>query len=414
MSFVQKLLEFFNPVRNRYYFPKTISSLFLVVILIWSCNSKQTKKEKGYEHHNFIVLLDLSDRIIDPGQISKDKEVIELVWNQFREISKKKLFIHSRDIFQIVVAEQDSSCLNDDSRMSFQDSLNLDLSGFKKNEKKVFARNKIRVDEFSVKLKNNISYLYSNASEYSSPKDYRGADICKFFDEDIVKRLKKGYKNHVFILTDGELFVKKAGRVFKEDFPLTSFKKKDIDMDVCMLEIKTSDRNSFMKLKREWSGWYSDMGITELSFMKSDDNSSLERTLVDFLFSEDRNAFLIEKSLPTSNIKEVKKGIENTKRNGKDDRQKFEEKKKEDPLEDLSDDNFIDEFLSTGIQESDKFFHASRINRLKVILEKSFPKSSSKNYLLVCNCKSKIFRDFETYNVEYSDLKQVFKSKCPL
>lgn len=405
------MLEFFNPVRNRYYFPKTISSLFLVVLLIWSCKSKQTNKEKDYEHHNFIVLLDLSDRILDLGQISKDKEVIELIWNQFREISKKKLFIHSRDIFQIVVAEQDSSSLNDDARMSFQDSLNLDLSGFKKNEKKVFARNKIRVDEFSVKLKNNISYLYSNASEFSNPKDYRGADICKFFDEDIVKRLKKGYNNHVFILTDGELFVKKAGRVFKEDFPLTSFKKKDIDMDVCMLEIKTSDRNSFLKLKREWSAWYSDMGITELSFMKSDDNSSLERTLVDFLYSEDRRDFKIEPiNIGSSNLKTKKVKTTNV---AQSSTRKTQTNMNDDPLKNSSDDDFLNEYIIGDLQSKSDKFKKKRLMRLKQLLESKFPNKNSSNYSIACSYKGIILDEMGRNSMDCTKLKTYFQEKCP-
>jgi hypothetical protein len=356
-------------------------------------------------------LLDLSDRIIlSPGQINRDKELINIIWGNFRELTRKQLFLNSRDVFQIIVADQENSSLDEVSRQEFQDSLYIDLSRFKTNEKKIHALNKKKIDRFGKKLKSRLDLLYKNSSTYNHPSLYNGADIFKFFEEDLGKRLIKGYKNHVFILTDGYLFVKDLSKELSDSFPNSDFKVNEFDLNVCMLEIAPKDKlhGEFKKRKIVWGKWFSTMGIKEMCFTKKSDNLKLNETKIsDFLFSKDREEFKI---------------ILNEKKNGSSINDATPKKKKNsltpvlstlDPLADLSDDDFVNEFLTKEIYDDNSSFSLDRLKRLSEILINNFPNKLNPNYILACSCKSKILVALDSKSIDNSELYSILNKRCP-
>ena len=55
---------------------------------------------------NYIVVLDLSDRLLNPNQAARDKAIIMSVFEKFEKAVKAKMFINSKDRFRISIAPQ--------------------------------------------------------------------------------------------------------------------------------------------------------------------------------------------------------------------------------------------------------------------------------------------------------------------
>jgi hypothetical protein len=69
----------------------------VLVLILCSVNSI------GQERLNTLVLLDLSDRILQSGQDKKDIGVINAVFAQFEEHVRKQLYLKSEDAFRVVI-----------------------------------------------------------------------------------------------------------------------------------------------------------------------------------------------------------------------------------------------------------------------------------------------------------------------
>lgn len=420
----------------------TISFLLLATIV--GCGRSKTKDSEPIDQHNFIILLDLSDRLIKDGrgQVENDKKIIFEIWKQYREITKKKIYIKSRDIFQVVLADQDSSSLQENAQRDFQDSLVLDLS-----MGKLHAGNKKKIVGFESKLKSQLNDLYSQASRYTNPDDYRGGDIWKFFNEDLSYRLKKGYKNHVYIITDGYLFVKEQRKEIADAFPPVNYILNGGDLNICMLEIapKIKTDHEFDRLKSVWSNWYMSMGIKEMCFLKRNNLSFIEDEIFDFLNSMDRKDYAIKKS---DNIKKKELALQKNDKqvvpvkiksdskfssgsNGQvnkllttsSNRQKREVQqqvkthvKKSNLTNQIvpkSDAEFLAYYITSGIYDNIENSKESNLSRIKNILEYSFPSKESENFILLCSCKSKLKSQLSAQNMLSEELKNKLNTRCP-
>jgi hypothetical protein len=390
-----------------------LSAVFLNSCGLNSCGRKSEKGEKdeNADKHNFIILLDLSDRIIlGTDQINTDKRIINSVWKQFRDISKSN-YLKSRDKFQIVVAHQDSSTLSLNQKLAFQDSMTLDLS-----EVKIHATNRTVMDKFGSGLQVSTDKLYQLASVSKNPDDYYGADIWKFFDEEIQYRLKKGYKNHVFILTDGYLFVKEKRDELAPDFPPVRFKTGDFFVDVCMLGItpKNTLDDEFYRLKNLWSDWFAHMDIKEMQFLQLNNLSLIENQINDFLNSEDRSAYMTRKmTQPLSVKKPVAKETEQRRPELVAKPIERKKTKNSDTTSALSDSEFLYNFVSDYIYNPGSAYFKSRLVRVSTILEKSFPGKRSDAFVLTCSCKSQLKEELNSRGLMSSTLESNFKKYCP-
>src|SRR3954468_11587628 len=79
------------------------------LLLLSSCNLPKPEKKKTAMRvkHNYIVLLDLSDRlIVQPNQPHRDKQIIKSLYSVSEEKVKRDLYIKSRDEFRVVIAPQ--------------------------------------------------------------------------------------------------------------------------------------------------------------------------------------------------------------------------------------------------------------------------------------------------------------------
>jgi len=207
--------------------------------------------------HNYIILLDLSDRlIVQPEQPERDKEIIKAIYSMFEQKVKKDLYIKSRDEIKVVIAPQRGSGLRTDT---YEDQLYVNMG----NIKNVFRRPK--EEERRTNFNNALDELYKKAVFSKNPKQYYGADIWKYFYED----LKTDYtsdtlsQNFLFILTDGYPIVGKdlsKLQTVKDSYP---------DLHIVLVEVAPRDKDrEFDRIIVMWEKWFDSMDIQDYTFIK--------------------------------------------------------------------------------------------------------------------------------------------------
>ncbi len=233
------------------------SLLLICALWVVACQPPAPKKKTLSVKHNYIILVDLSDRIIvQPDQPARDKEIIEAIYNIFEQKVKKDLYIKSRDEIKVVIAPQKGSGLQTDV---FEEKLYVNMGSIPN----IYRRPKEaeRRDAFD----NALDELYKKAEFSDVPEEYYGADIWKYFYED----LKSDYsndtltENFLFILTDGYPIVGKDLKKLqpvKESFP-----------DLHVILVEASPRNKDMEwdhIMAMWQEWFDSMGIKDYTFIK--------------------------------------------------------------------------------------------------------------------------------------------------
>src|SRR6478735_5135350 len=143
----------------------------LIALLLFGCKlPKPEQKKKALPvKNNYIILLDLSDRlIVQNNQPERDKQIIRNLYSLFEEKVKKELYIKSRDELKVVMAPQLGTILN---RNLFEDRLYVNIGDLNPVERK--AKEEERRKAFFA----NLDTLYSEAVFSKNPHDYYGADI---------------------------------------------------------------------------------------------------------------------------------------------------------------------------------------------------------------------------------------------
>jgi hypothetical protein len=215
------------------------------------------KKREASLKHNYIILLDLSDRLIlQDDQPQRDKEIVRTLYSMFEQKVKKELYVKSRDEIKVVMAPQRGSGLKRDV---FEDRLYVNMENVD-NVSKRGKEEERRKDFFA-----NIDTLYAKAVFSRSPDDYHGADIWKYFYED----LRNDYvddadtKNYLFIITDGYPIVGQNSNKLlevKDEFP---------GLNIVMLEAAPRDRDmEWDRIMTVWEQWFSKIGIEHYTLIK--------------------------------------------------------------------------------------------------------------------------------------------------
>jgi hypothetical protein len=206
---------------------------------------------------NIIVLLDLSDRIIvQPNQLERDKEIIHHIYNIFEKNVKENLYIKSRDEIKVVIAPQKGANLPTEI---FEDRLYINMDKIK------MVYRKSKEEERRANYLANLDTLYREAIFSSDPEDYYGADIWKYFYED----LRYDYvsdtltKNYLFILTDGYPIVGKNPNKLQPvnaSFP---------DLHVVIVEAAPRDKDmEWDRIMERWGEWFNEINVPEFTIIK--------------------------------------------------------------------------------------------------------------------------------------------------
>ena len=232
--------------------------VFMALLLLASCMPPQEEKELPTPvKHNYIILLDLSDRlIVQDNQPERDKELIKQIYTLFEERVRSQLYLRSRDEIRVVIAHQRGADLRNEV---YEDSLYTNMENIpgvlrRKTEGK-------RRDIFF----NNLDKLYDQAVFSGNPKDFYGADIWKYFYED----LKVDYvtdtltQNFLFLFTDGYPIV---GRDLTK---LQTVKETYPDLKVVLIEAAPRDKDmEWDRVIELWEAWFDDMKIQDYEFVK--------------------------------------------------------------------------------------------------------------------------------------------------
>ena len=162
-------------------------------------------------HYNFIVVPDLSMRISRehyPRNFRQDTEVIEMVLDIFLEKVQTRYFGHKD---RIVLRPTDLQQVPDFSR--YAPALSIDFSGVDVADSRQF------IDELPRNKQQFMNAVREMYQEVAS-NGHRGADIWKFFDEDLDQALvlpstdSDSIRNVLVLVTDGYLEADKYGAAY--------------------------------------------------------------------------------------------------------------------------------------------------------------------------------------------------------
>jgi hypothetical protein len=170
-------------------------SLFGALTYLTSCkNGNAGQKAEPVKSKKYILLIDLSDRLLQPNQVAKDSAVITAVFEAFLNAVDENMIIQSRDKFVTRILYQKNSTLDFES---YSDSLSVDLANFHLGEKKE------KVMAFEKQLPGLISRLYQRALLGNDAEAFEGVDIWQYFNEQVTTDIDVNCKNNLVVLTDG-------------------------------------------------------------------------------------------------------------------------------------------------------------------------------------------------------------------
>lgn len=228
-----------------------------ITVLATSCELPPQKEAQLHTKHNYIVLLDLSDRlIVQENQPERDKQIIKHIYDEFASKVKSSLYIKSRDEIKVVVAPQLGVNLRSDV---FEDRLYINMDDIK-----MIHRKKGEVERRENFLA-NVDSLYQEAVYSKNPKHYHGADIWKYFNED----LKVDYardtltQNYLFIITDGYPIVG------KNQVKLNKVKEQFPDLQIVLVEASPREKDmEWDRVVAIWEEWFNQIDIQEYTMIK--------------------------------------------------------------------------------------------------------------------------------------------------
>jgi hypothetical protein len=230
----------------------------LIAGMLFSCNAPAPPKKSTLKvKHNYIVLLDLSDRlIVQENQPARDIEIIQGIYRLFENRVKKNLYIKSRDEIKVVIAPQKGSGLKSHI---FEDRLYVNMENI---------NNMLRHKEEAKREQMfyaNLDTLYKKAVFSKNPSDFYGADIWKYFYEDLNVDYSKDTltKNFLFILTDGYPIVGKDRQ------KLQPIKDKFSNLHVVLIEAAPRDKDmEWDSVINTWTDWFAEIGVKKYTLIK--------------------------------------------------------------------------------------------------------------------------------------------------
>lgn len=267
--------------------PLNVLSIILsigFIITLLSCNSGdvqlQASKRKPYR---LWVVLDLSDRILESGQVNRDKSVIYSVASVFRALAKKEKFVYSEDALEFAIAEQ-TSVPYEDFQRAFVDSMSVDLARMH------FSKRRVAIDSFESKSKFMIDELYSKAQYSTDPKMFSGANIPEFFADHLRQQVNlpdDSSEYFVFIVTDGYPYVDGTFSRDVSNLPVFSMPKNRVNVMLLEINPNNQDIYRFNEIKHSWYQWLAKIGVNRMFAIKySATDDEKKRTIENFIYKQ--------------------------------------------------------------------------------------------------------------------------------
>ncbi len=289
-----------------------ILSIFL---LFNSCNEfkqavDEAKKENGpIPKDNYMVLLDMSDRLLsnNQSQPAKDVAVVKTLLSAFKtNIDKKdptRLYYTVKDKLKILLSPQKSTPA---ALYESVGNLRIDF------EAEDPYKRAPALDSLKIAFDQELPALYKKAMFSNKAADYTGADIWKYFNEDLEDDLVKDGQNTLFILTDGYMDFESvqdrpkqknrftscrqiiddlrgypdwSAKFDAEDYGLMTVGKKFSNLRVVVLEMNPSQNwnGEYGLLTKIWSKWFKEMGIEQFHFIKNENINEVKESIENFM-----------------------------------------------------------------------------------------------------------------------------------
>jgi len=168
---------------------KLVLFVIFICIAITSCSKEDKKTTKPL---NYLVIIDLSDRILAKNQLDKDIFLIESLYKKFEEKSKQNLILNSKNRFSVKIIPQKNSPLDTDY---FENKLQIYLDEINVKDK----HSKLQL--LTNSLPNQLRKLKREALYSKKSNGYFGVDIWAYFHDNGKHLSKPNYENRVLVLT---------------------------------------------------------------------------------------------------------------------------------------------------------------------------------------------------------------------
>jgi hypothetical protein len=146
---------------------------------------------------NYVVLLDLSDRLLVSGQAERDLALVQAVFARFETTVRQQQLVFSKDCFRVVIAPQKGVNYRPEA---FMDALYLDMATLPMADKRK------RLDALRTDLPRQLASLYAKAlAGKRQPRDFAGCDLWQYANEQLPTDLNPRADNVLVVLTDGYL-----------------------------------------------------------------------------------------------------------------------------------------------------------------------------------------------------------------
>lgn len=285
------------------------------LFFLWGCNEfqqavKDAKKEiPPPPKDNYIILLDLSDRILynNQQQVPKDISVINSVYGVFKAKLGAKdpthLYYSLHDKLKLLIAQQKTT---PKSLYDMVGGLRIDLSAEQPDKKAAL------IDSTEKLFYATLPEIYKQAVIGNNSTAYSGADIWKYFNEDLADDLEKDGQNTLFIITDGYMDLEKAEerpsqnnryascsqiinllkkypdwetQFTKGDYGILPIAKKFTNLKVVLLQVNPKEEwnGEYSLLTKIWGKWFTEMGISNYRFIKDDNVNEVRESLEKFM-----------------------------------------------------------------------------------------------------------------------------------
>jgi hypothetical protein len=279
------------------------------LFFLWGCNEfqqavKDAKKEiPPPPRDNYIILLDLSDRILfnNQQQVPKDISVIKTIYGVFKSKMRVKdpthLYYNLNDKLKVLIAPQKTT---PKSLYDIVGSLRIDLSAEQPDKKAAQA------DDAEKTFNTVLPEIYRQAVIGNNSTAYSGADIWKYFNEDLADDLEKDGQNTLFIITDGYMDLEKTAdrpaqnnrypscsqiintlkkypdwetKFTEGDYGLLPVAKKFTNLRVVLLQVNPKEEwnGEYSLITKIWGKWFTEMGISNYRFIKDDNPGRMEK-----------------------------------------------------------------------------------------------------------------------------------------
>lgn len=285
------------------------------LFFLWGCSEfqqavKDAKKEiPPPPKDNYIILLDLSDRILfnNQQQVPKDISVINSIYGVFKAKMGVKdpthLYYSLHDKLKVLIAPQKTTPKN---LYDMVGSLRIDLAAEQPDKKGAL------IDETEKNFNRVLPEIYKLAVIGNNSNAYSGADIWKYFNEDLADDLEKDGQNTLFIITDGYMDLEKTeerpsqnnryascsqivnllkkypdweAKFTEGDYGFLPVNKKFANLKVVLLQVNPKEdwNGEYSLMTKIWGKWFAEMGISNYRFIKDDNVNEVKESMEKFM-----------------------------------------------------------------------------------------------------------------------------------